>query len=217
MLRRWNRGSPTSARSRTATATCSTRSRTPCGTARLSARSAGRCGTCSVSTGEVRSSEGEAQLARPSRGRPEATQRGTVHRLRSQPPGPAKPAAYSATAGLPFDDQHLESKLVWMYGSPRTGSTWLLEMLCHPLRINNQPPVGFSWPESWRGRAPALPVGEFLFSAHVVPSQGKTVEIDGQLMPQTLNGLLERRKPSYAFSDEFADVWEPEARRSALG
>lgn len=131
-------------------------------------------------------------------------------------PGPAERSAYSPTAGLPFDDEKLESKLVWIYGSPRTGSTWLLEMLCHPLKINSEPPVGFRWPESWRGRAPALPVDEFLFSAHVVPSQGRTVEIDGKLMPQTLNGLLERRKPSYAFSNDFADVWRPELRRSAL-
>ena len=33
--------------------------------------------------------------------------------------------AYDATAGLPFDDEELESKLVWIWGSPRTGSTWL--------------------------------------------------------------------------------------------
>ena len=49
-------------RSRRATATCSTRSRTPCATARRSARCAGRCGKCSASTEGVRSSEDERGL-----------------------------------------------------------------------------------------------------------------------------------------------------------
>jgi hypothetical protein len=34
-----------------------------------------------------------------------------------------------------FDDEALESKLVWIFGSPRTGSTWPLEMVCRPLKV----------------------------------------------------------------------------------
>jgi hypothetical protein len=135
----------------------------------------------------------------------------------SASPGPrtgGRPA-YSATAGLPFDDEELESKLVWIWGSPRTGSTWLLEMLCHPLKVNQEQPLGFSWPESFRGRAPALPVDEFLISWHLVPSQGRTLEIDEELRPGTLNRFLGHH-PSYAFSREFAEVWRPEARRLTL-
>jgi len=96
---------------------------------------------------------------------------------------PADRPAYSATAGLPFDDEELESKLVWIYGSPRTGSTWLLEMLCHPLKVNRGGRLGFSCPGSWNGRVPALPVDEFMISGHLVPFHGKTVDIAGQPGP----------------------------------
>ena len=86
-------------------------------------------------------------------------------------------ARYSATAGLPFDDEELESKLVWIYGSPRSGSTWLLEMLCDPLEPNQSRPLGFSWPQRWGGGpATALPVDEFLMSSHLAPTSGGTVD-----------------------------------------
>ena len=122
---------------------------------------------------------------------------------------------YSATAGLPFDDEELESKLVWIFGSPRTGSTWLLEMLCHPLEAKRSEPLGFSSPEGWRDPVPALAVDEFLISSHLAPHQGGVVDILGVPLPATLNGLFGRRS-SYAFSNEFKDVWRPEARRLTL-
>jgi Sulfotransferase family len=124
-------------------------------------------------------------------------------------------STYSATAGLPFDDEELESKLVWIWGSPRTGSTWLLEMLCDPLEAKRDEPLGFSWPDRWRGPVPALAVDEFLISSHLAPHQGRVVDIFDAPFPATLNGLFQRRS-SYAFSDEFADVWRPEARRLTL-
>ena len=123
--------------------------------------------------------------------------------------------AYSPTAGLPFDDVELEEKLIWIYGSPRTGSTWLLEMLCDPLHPDREEPLGFSAPGGTRGVAPALPVNEFLLSAHLVPLQGRTVEIDGTLQPGTVNARY-ANKSSYMFSDEYADVWRPEVRRLTL-
>jgi hypothetical protein len=128
----------------------------------------------------------------------------------------SEPAAtYSATAGLPFDDEELESKLVWIFGSPRTGSTWLLEMLCHPLRAKRDEPLGFSWPEGWQEQVPAVAVDEFLISSHLAPNQGQVIDIFDTPFPATLNGLFQRRS-SYAFSQEFADVWKPEARRLTL-
>jgi hypothetical protein len=128
---------------------------------------------------------------------------------------PKASSSYSATAGLPFDDEELESKLVWIFGSPRTGSTWLLEMLCHPLEAKRSEPLGFSWPEDWRDPVPALAVDEFLISSHLAPHQGRVVDILGAPFPATLNGLFGRRS-SYAFSTEFEDVWRPEARRLTL-
>jgi Sulfotransferase family len=128
---------------------------------------------------------------------------------------PEASSSYSATAGLPFDDEELESRLVWIWGSPRTGSTWLLEMLCHPLQARRSEPLGFTWPEAWRDPVPAVAVDEFLISSHLAPHQGRVIEIFGAPFPATLNGLYQRRS-SYAFSEEFADVWRPEARRLTL-
>jgi len=128
---------------------------------------------------------------------------------------PEASSSYSPTAGLPFDDEDLESKLVWIFGSPRTGSTWLLEMLCHPLEAKRSEPLGFSWPPGWEEPVPALAVDEFLISSHLAPHQGRVVDILGAPFPATLNGLFGRRS-SYAFSNEFADVWRPEARRLTL-
>jgi Sulfotransferase family len=122
---------------------------------------------------------------------------------------------YSATAGLPFDDEELESKLVWIFGSPRTGSTWLLEMLCYPLVAKRDEPLGFSWPDGWEGQVPAIAVDEFLISSHLAPHQGGVIDIFDTPFPATLNGLFQRRA-SYAFSEEFAEVWRPEARRLTL-
>jgi hypothetical protein len=122
---------------------------------------------------------------------------------------------YDATAGLPFDDEELESNLVWIWGSPRTGSTWLLEMLCHPLQTKRSAPLGFSWPEGYPDPVPALAVDEFLISSHLAPHQGGLVDIFDSPYPATLTGLFARRS-SYAFSSEFADVWRPEARRLTL-
>ena len=129
---------------------------------------------------------------------------------------------YSATAGLPFDDNELESKLVWIWGSPRSGSTWLLEMLCHPFRMDARADLGFRWHPKWDGVAPALPVNEFQISAHLAPAiygdptPSAVVETDaGTLMPRTLDRLIDN-VPGYAFSAAYADVWGPEVRRMTL-
>jgi hypothetical protein len=113
------------------------------------------------------------------------------------------------------DDDDLESGLVWIYGSPRTGSTWLLRMLCHPLKPNPEAPLGFSWPDAPPDGPLAFPVDEFLVSTHLVPFQGGTVEFGDTVFPATLNDW-QRRRTSYAFSDEFADVWRPQARQLTL-
>jgi Sulfotransferase family len=104
---------------------------------------------------------------------------------------------------------------VWIYGSPRTGSTWLLEMLCAPLRPTQSKPLGFTWSDAWPGRAGAIPVDEFLVSSHIVPSSGGIVDLMGSKRFGTLNGYMANR-PSYAFSEEFDEFWRPEIRRMTL-
>jgi hypothetical protein len=122
---------------------------------------------------------------------------------------------YSAVGGLPFDDEELEGSLLWIWGSGRTGSTWLMELLCAPLKATFEGELGFSWPPSWDGRTTALPVDEFLISRHVVPWLGRTEELTGTPRPDTLLNYLDAR-PSYAFSNAYADVWRPEMRRFVL-
>src|SRR6476659_10016380 len=119
-------------------------------------------------------------------------------------------------AGLPFDPDELESRLVWIFGSPRTGSTWLLEQLCDPLRPDDSQPMGFAAPDR-RGAAPfdALPVNEFRVSSHIAPELGDPVEVDGRLLPATLNNYL-GKKPAYVFARDYEQVWRPAVRRLVL-
>ena len=123
--------------------------------------------------------------------------------------------SYSAVEGLPFDDEELESRLTWIWGSGRTGSTWLMELLCAPLKASREQAVGFSWPPAWDGQSAALPIDEFLISRHLVPWMGRTEDLTGASRPDTLLNYLGTH-PSYAFSDAYADVWRPEVRRLTL-
>lgn len=128
---------------------------------------------------------------------------------------------YSATAGLPFDDAALESRLAWLWGSPRSGSSWLLEQLCHPLEPHVRAPAGFR-PAAAAGstEAPAagydaIPVDEPFIANHLAPAFGDPLEVNGGYVPATLNNYL-GRKPGYALSQPFEEVWRPEFRRLAL-
>ena len=132
-------------------------------------------------------------------------------------------ASYSASAGLPFDDDELETKLVWIFGSPRSGSTWLLRMLCPALLPDSQRfkrgshrELGFSWGPNWNGVARTLPVDEFRIGPHLAPPS-LTPPRTGQnsTLPQTLPRANDYFS-SYAFSAAYADVWRPEFRRMTL-
>jgi sulfotransferase family protein len=142
-------------------------------------------------------------------------------------------ASYSASAGLPFDDAELESKLVWIFGSPRSGSTWLLRMLCPALLPDSQRfkrgshrELGFSWGPNWNGLARTLQVDEFRIGPHLAPPSpapartGQNSEPAAKLpgggtLPQTLPRANDYFS-SYAFSAAYADVWRPEFRRMTL-
>jgi Sulfotransferase family len=133
--------------------------------------------------------------------------------LPRKPPGPG-----SHSDGLNFDDAAFESRLVWIFGSTRSGSTWLLRLLCHPLTLKPEDGLGFTLPEAATRRAPidTLPVNEFLLGHHLVPRAGTPIKRpDGQYVPATVNAFW---SPSadYAMSKHFEDVWRPELRRFAL-
>ena len=65
----------------------------------------------------------------------------------------------------------LESRLAFIYGSGRSGSTWLLRLLIHPLEPSPMERSGFTVPDGAAiasGR-PAIPVNEPHFGTHLAP------------------------------------------------
>lgn len=125
----------------------------------------------------------------------------------------------SATPERPIDER-LESRLVWIWGSPRSGSSWLLQQLCHPLEPDVSAAAGFRPLEVPESTPPAdgydaIPVDETFIPNHLAPAFGDPIEVDGGYVPATINNYL-GRKPGYAFSHPFEDVWRPELRRLVL-
>ena len=137
-------------------------------------------------------------------------------RLRRQTAGRG---GYSATAGLHFDDQEFESRIVWMWSPPRSGSTWLLQMLAHPLSpwtkgVGNV--LGFVTPESWQGTVDAIPVLTTYVANHLLPTAGAE-NYSEDLVPVTFSSALGlRNRANYFFSSKYEDAWRPEVRRMML-
>jgi hypothetical protein len=121
-------------------------------------------------------------------------------------------------AGLSFDDDAFESRLVWIFGSTRSGSTWLLDLLCHPLEVEPDEGLGFSLPaETPTGSViDALPVNEFLLGHHILPKTGDPIMTNGgKYIPAAVNNFWSS-SPNYVLSRHFEDVWRAELRRFAL-
>lgn len=130
--------------------------------------------------------------------------------------GKALPAVDLSPRELHFDDAALEARLTWIWGSPRSGSTWLLKMLADPLQPDPETALGFRPPDGEEGPFDVVPVDESFISNHLAPALADPRRIDGTWVPGTLNNYLAANKPAYALSHEYRDVWMPEARRFAL-
>lgn len=114
------------------------------------------------------------------------------------------------------DPEILESQLLWIWGSPRSGSTWLLQLLAHPLNPDPERPLGFRPPQQDVGRAfDSVPIDETFLSNHLAPALADPRLHEGRWIAGTINNLL-APKPAYVFSDEYADVWQPAVRDLAL-
>jgi LPS sulfotransferase NodH len=92
----------------------------------------------------------------------------------------------------------LDSQVVWILGSPRSGSTWLLAMLGEHERVVSidEPLIGWY-------------LGPFVSDVPGVDPSG--IESDKCTFPR-----LQRSKRSQFFADEFKDVWLPDVRRLIL-
>jgi Sulfotransferase family len=110
-----------------------------------------------------------------------------------------------------------ESRLAWIMGSPRTGSTWLLRMLIHPAILAPRAPTGMRRVvgEGKRPLPSIVPVDESYVLNHIAPMRppppgGKSAP--GEL---TLNATRHDHA-GYLFADAYADVWRPALRDLVL-
>lgn len=86
-----------------------------------------------------------------------------------------------------------ERKLVWIMGSPRSGSTWLLNMLATDGRVAK--------------------IDEPLVAAHLGVRAGALVVGGGSSFDEPLLQTSHAARDDYVFSDRFAAVWRPALRR----
>ena len=88
--------------------------------------------------------------------------------------------------------------MVWILGSPRSGTTWLLNLMGRRPEIVkiDEPGIGAH-------------LGIFLFETLSSPASAFPPE-------QTLLSDVRASRPDYFFADEHADVWRPELRRMIL-
>jgi Sulfotransferase family len=104
----------------------------------------------------------------------------------------------------------LESRVIWIWGSPRSGSSWLLKLLSHPAKVDMHAPLGF---EPTAGGSPldVLPIDELSFASHLAPWDGQPVAVFDEWLPGTVLNFSEAR-PTYLFSSSYRDVWQPRMR-----
>ena len=112
-----------------------------------------------------------------------------------------------------FDDRAFESRLAWIFGSPRTGSTWLLRLLTFPLRLTTKRPSGSIMPRKASVQPVAVPVDEPYLPSHLTPVTNGFAEPGG---PSFLLKEMRADDPNYFFADAFAECWRPEVRRLIL-
>jgi hypothetical protein len=117
--------------------------------------------------------------------------------------------------GRPADDA-IEQRLVWIFGSPRSGSTWLLDLLVHPLIANDEAETGVELrgaPEA--GLPRAVPINEPYIPQHLAPPLFSDRPAHDGLAEVTLNSFR-HATASYLFSDRYAATWREDVRRLVL-
>src|SRR5256885_113671 len=92
-------------------------------------------------------------------------------------------------------DGHFESRLTWVFGSPRSGSTWLLLMLARHAAVVpvNEPLIGWY-------------LGPFLCDLPGFDSSA--LDLDNFTLRR-----VQRNKRDQFFAQEFSDVWKSDCAR----
>lgn len=120
---------------------------------------------------------------------------------------------------LAADGLAIESRLVWMLGSPRTGSTWLLRLMIHPWVLAKRSPTGLRAPVSLsRRRGPdVVPIDESYLLHHLTPLEVPPYKSDHQEDPEEFTLNAQRNAdPAYFFAESFEASWRPALRRLVL-
>lgn len=116
------------------------------------------------------------------------------------------------------DEAAVESRLVWIFGSARTGSSWLLRLLLHPwlLAANEtglRPPRGLGR----RARPPIVPINESHLPVHLTPQKVPRYEPGVSPGPEDfISNTRRARDAAYFFNDIYGDAWRPHVRSLAL-
>src|SRR5579884_1636828 len=108
----------------------------------------------------------------------------------------------------------LERRLVWIFGSPRSGSTWLLSLLTHPLVPADDAPSGVVRVQA---RAPgcAVPLNEPYVPHHLSPALPDE-QLFNEALPAATLPELRGPSPNYFLSERFAAAWRPRLRGLVL-
>ncbi len=113
------------------------------------------------------------------------------------------------------DLESVERRLVWIMGSPRTGSTWLLRLLCHPWGVGRTP-TGID-PSRFRPRGGnVIPVNESYLPHHLGPLRDPLPPPETAAEASLLLNDTRGTDPAYFFSEEYRDTWREPLRRMAL-
>lgn len=126
---------------------------------------------------------------------------------------------------MPLTD--FEHKLTWIFGSARTGSTWLLRMLIHPWTLNRDE-LGYGTPPKYEGSSSypdVLPINESHLPRHlsrIVRETGILSAIDQEKIDKAddLPSMFSPKgadRAGFFFSRHFEDTWRPAVRALALG
>ncbi len=106
---------------------------------------------------------------------------------------------------------------MWIFGSPRSGSTWLLHLLCHPLAPADGAATGVERLDAPAADRPrAIPLNEPYSQHHLTPAVALDIDGDGPLELATLHAFR-HGAPNYFLSDRYEAGWREPLRQLVLG
>src|SRR4051794_22609672 len=128
--------------------------------------------------------------------------------------------------------EDLESRIVWIFGGPRTGSTWLMELLVYPLTASSLADPADDSEDRLLRTPHAVPINEPYLGAHLAPittagEEALSVYTVGQARSGEAGYFFDERyarargpplRPliPQRFSAQGAGAWEPHLRRMIL-